>query len=192
MIPATENPKDLFFFWVMVRILKRPLVHSQQLAKLLGAVHVLSSWRWKSRRWCLPGVAMRLQTRAQERTTLTPRETQLPLYCSMTVYRTAHVLQDSSGYDTQNRWLSDWWGTLSEPHTSPVMFFQPSEKQNLKPKSFFTRDSVHQPGHRIAQNTRGRASLYKPWGSLWTLETHVHFTATKLTSAQSQAGQIWT
>ena len=192
MIPATENPKDLFSLWVMVRILRRPLVHSSNLPSCLVLFTYGVSDTWKSRKWRLPRGVMRLQTRAQERTTLTLRETQPPLYCSMTVYRTAHMLQDSSGYDTHHRWLPDWWGPLSEPHTSPVMFFQPSQKQNLKPKSFFTRDSVYQPGHRTAQNTGGRASLYKPRGSLWTLETHVHFSATKLTAAQSQAGQIWT
>lgn len=85
MFPATENPKNLFFLWVIINVLKCTLPHSQQLAKVLGAVHVLNSRNGASRRRSLQVGRMRLQTRAQEKTTRTHSETQLPLYCSMTV-----------------------------------------------------------------------------------------------------------
>ena len=84
MFPATENPKNLSFLWVIINILRSTLAHSQQFAKVPGAVHGLNFRNRASGRRSLQVGWMRLQTRAQEKTTLTHSETQLPLYCSMT------------------------------------------------------------------------------------------------------------
>lgn len=45
-------------------------------------------------------------------------------------YRIVHVLRDYFGYNTHHRWLCNLQGTLSEPHTCPVMFFPQSQQRN--------------------------------------------------------------
>lgn len=114
--------------------------------------------------------------------------------CSATSLAVIHTADGSATH--RERYLSHTplWLCFSNNPNNRTLFSKAREVTNcLKAVSSSTRDSVYQPGHRTAQNTRGLGcTLWVPRQLVSTGHARKSIAVTESTDTQNEPGQIWT
>lgn len=114
--------------------------------------------------------------------------------CSGTSLAMTHITDGSATYREHYLSRTRVWSCFSNNHSNKTLFSTERGVTNeLEPKSSFIHDSVDQPGHKIAQSTRGPGFISRTTRQLMsTGHTRTFITVIKLTDAQSKPDQIRT